>query len=246
MKKPLDQLFTTSHTKGRERLFELGRILATDTFINFSTRFPAIFGIDKSASPAGASKAVFENLLFELLAPAATTHSFIIYSKDDSPQYEVGNLYAISSKCNCFRSESAATQAATVNYLNRLEKFVGQVFADCKAVMKGDTELSSYPFACLDPIMTTLDKKQASLSGLCCLEIVLGIVVGYYNIIGMGTDRVERMFQKAKMIAIAENRPQWDQEVTATINMEFFKEAYELINHHMQLNVDAVGWVLKV
>eukprot|EP01022_Parablepharisma_sp_SALTPOND_P026611 TRINITY_DN64484_c0_g1_i1.p2 TRINITY_DN64484_c0_g1~~TRINITY_DN64484_c0_g1_i1.p2 ORF type:complete len:335 (-),score=60.56 TRINITY_DN64484_c0_g1_i1:1927-2931(-) len=111
--------------------------------------------------------------------------------------------------------------------------------------MKGDIDVNSYAFHSISLIKSLLSEK-VTMTGLCCLEIILGIIVGYYNIIGMGIGRIQGMLNRAKMLAIAENKKEWEEQIDATIEMEYFKEAYELINHHTQLNIEAISWVLKV
>ena len=208
------EVFDMKQLAGRGRLLDIGRVLATDTFINFHRRFPLLWEIPKARG--------LENLVFQVL-------------KD-----ELGGLYVVGSYCNCFKYEADSM----IQYLNKLEKFLNDLFIDCKTIMQGDIDIKTYTFLSLKNIRGFMSKK-IELDEMQCLEIVYGIVVGYYNIVKMGMERVRRMFNRARNLAVLENRKNWKKQAEDNIDLLYLKEAYELINHYLHLNPQVLEWVLK-
>lgn len=225
-KHKIDYVFATAYSKGRERLFDIGRLLALDTLVNYGERFPLIWESTKAK--------MMDNIIFEL-------------EESNSDEADINGMYAINSKVNCLKEISADTQAQTVNYLSKLEHFIDEVFTDCKNAMKnnGEIDLNSYKFQSISPLKAAL-QLRVNTTGLMCLEIIFGIIIGYYNIVGMGVDRIERMLNRAKLQAVAENKISWNEQISKSVDIDYFREAFDLINHHLQLNIEAIGWVMKV
>jgi len=198
-------LFATSHSKGRERLFDLGRLFATDTFLNSSSRFS--FPLKERE---------LNNVLFELLA----------YKPKEEP---IGMLYCLNTRCHMNHE------------VESIGKFIDKVAEDCRVVMEGKVDISLYECHSVINFKKLLQKK-ADINAVCLLEIVFGILLGYYNIVLMGFTRLERIFHKVKKMGIKENVKDWEEHV---IDMNYFKKAYEVINHHIEQNSDVLEWVLK-
>ena len=204
-------------------MFDIGRILALDTFLNFSGRLPLLWDIPKSKG--------LENILFELLQNSAMTDC-------------IGNIWIINTITGSFKTE-ADPQAAMLEYLNQLEKFLNKLFTDSRIMMKGEVNLDTYKFSSIEPVKEFLN-DYIDMNGLTCLEIIFGIITGYYNIVGMGEVKIKRMLNKAKKLSILENSNKWKAQIEANVSEVFLKESYELINHSLQLNLDYVVWVFKV
>lgn len=217
-KEDTESIFDIMQLEGRERLIDVGRTMATDTFINFHRRFPLLWDIPRRRG--------LENVLFR------------------QADGEVREVFVVNSCCNCFRLE-IDQHAAMLEYLGRMEKFLNCLFVDCKAVMKGETDINGYAFNSLKTVKEFLHKK-IEIKGILCLEIMFGIIVGYYNILQMGMERVRKMLNRAKKLAILENRQNWEKQIEESVSLVYLKEAYELINHYLQLNVEELAWVLKL
>eukprot|EP00826_Nyctotherus_ovalis_P011879 TRINITY_DN13096_c0_g2_i3.p1 TRINITY_DN13096_c0_g2~~TRINITY_DN13096_c0_g2_i3.p1 ORF type:complete len:269 (+),score=43.20 TRINITY_DN13096_c0_g2_i3:579-1385(+) len=216
-----EALFDISKASGRERMIDIGRILATDSFFNFPLRFPLLWSISKTKA--------LDNAILEL-----TPNS----------QEPVGNLFLLNTRCHSFAA-AHVPHAMMVGYLNAMEQFITRVFRDCRAAMRGSVDVSAYEFESLKGVKDFL-MRQCRIEGVTCLEIVFGIIIGYYNIVNMGTERVERVLNWVKGLAIVENKEEWNRQMIDSINMKYLREAYDLIDHHLRLYLDEISWVLKI
>ncbi len=234
--KRTESVFNSSVAKGRQRLFEAGRLLATDSFANNSGRLPAIW----DAVPRREEN---DNVRLEAKIAQVFEVDFVDRSKD--PDTVFGEMYGLNSRCGCFKVEGKMAQSNTVAYLNKLEKFLGELFKDCQIAMKGELDVNTYPFHSVDAVKNYLSGQQA-VNGFGCLELIFGLVVGYYNIVSMGLPRLDRIYQHIRTLALKDGEKVWDEQCAEAVDLAFFSETYDLISHHMQLNVDTISWVLKV
>jgi len=219
--KTYETLFDISQASGRERMIDIGRTLAIDSFLNFPLRFPLLWKTSKTKG--------LENILFEL--------------KDNSQEI-IGNLFLLNTHCYCFTNGNAP-HAMRVDYLNTVEQFICDVFKDCKMVMQGKTDITTYEFESLKKIKDFLI-NHCKIEGVICLEIVFGIIIGFYNIVNMGKERIEKTLNQTKQLAILENKEEWEKQRAESISMTYIYEAYDLIDHHLRLHLDEILWVLKI
>ncbi len=230
-------LLGTSNSKGRERLLDLGRIIATDTFLNFSGRFPTLW--DSS------HKALTDSLLISY-NPERVPIPTLLDDKDN-PNLELLDLMTINTRCNCFKTDNQVSKLNTVAYLSRLEKFLDGIFADIRQLMEQKVEINACVFDSIAVIKNYLSVPLAyDLTPLGYLEIVFGVVVGYFNIISMGMERMGRLCKNVRGIGLKEVRAEWVRSFDESIELEFFKEVHDLIAYHFQRNLDTVSWALKM
>ena len=156
----------------------------------------------------------------------------------------IGNLFIMNSRCSCFQNQTTP-QSMMIEYLNRMEQFICDVFKDCKVAMEGTSDINNYTFESMKQIKDFL-AANCKIEGMICLEIVFGIILGYYNITGMGMERIKKMFRRVKSFAILDSKEEWEKQIEESINMTYIQERYDLINHHMQLHLDEIGWVMKI
>jgi hypothetical protein len=230
-------LLGTCHIKGRERLFDIGRIIATDTFLNFSDRLPAIW----EEKP----KTDIETLLVGY-DPEKVPMVELLDDKDN-PNIELLDMYAVTTRASCFKKYNKVSKMNEVTYLNKLEKFLEAIFMDLKVLAEGNIDLKSYSFESVAVIRNYLNATLVyDITSLGCLEIIFGLVTGYFNIVAMGLKRLERMHYKVQSLPLKENKAVWLERLAETIDMRSLKETHDLIAYQLQLNVDAVTWVLKM
>lgn len=223
--------FGTSNIKGRERLLDLGIIIATDTFLNFPLRFPGL--TETTKTPA-------ESVLVSYNVNKVALPSALDDKKN--PYIELNDLYFISTKCTSFLDPIDG-----IAYLNQLEKFIDKICMDLKKIQKEETDLKDCTFTSIASIKNCFRNWFGEEpTNLAYLEICLGIIIGYYNIANMGFDRVQRIYCNIKEMAFLDNRLEWEKSLDSEIKIDFIRETIELINFHLMQNVDVIAWALKL
>jgi len=219
-----DIVFDISYTNGRERLFDIGRIYAVDSFLNFRERLPFPWNNTQYKE--------LYNILFESSIHRSYTEKYL------------GRVFIINTSCDCFTNEPSS-QTLIASYINQLEGWLKSVIADCNQIMKGEIDINRYKFESIKELKEVA-KEKGGINGICALEITFGIIIGYYNIKQMGISILQRIFNKAKTIGIEGNKEDWKEQIDKTINMVYFKSVYEMLDNLISENIDTVSWVLQV
>ena len=220
-------LFNIAYSCGRNRLFDLGRIFATDSFLNFRFRFPFPWEPSKPTD--------LDNTLFELSS---------LIERRPYKEDGLGQIYALNTVCNCFTAESVP-QPVIADYLNRLEKFLEKLFADCRELMGESADVNKFEFNSIAEIRTMLSRR-GPVDGMSALEIIFGLVIGYYNIMEMGMERIQNIFNKARSMAFVGNNEDWKDQIDRSINLVYLQSSYNMLSEFLQTNSDVPTWVIKV
>ena len=221
----------TALKDGRERLIDIGRIVAADIFVNNSERLPLLW--EKEVPNT-------DNLLFEVDTRGEET----VHGQPGGTH--IKRAIAAIQTINCFNSDTKVGQMNKITYLNRIEQFLESIFTDLKHLMKPEADILTYSFSTMSTFRTFfMDFTEYDIGPMGCLEILLGIIIGFYNIVGMDIGTLTRIRTYVSQQLLKDWKDVWVKGMN-NINISFLTETYELIKHHMTLNLECVEWALRV
>lgn len=217
-------------SQGRDRLFDLGRIIATDVFLNNTNRFPTLYDSRKDMS----------HIMCEI------SYSLIQsdYKAISVEKYE--SIVAINNKTLCFKAMENERNPELVSYLNSVKQFLEIIFMDAKKLSDEHISFEDFNYPSLSKIKDYLFKHlKFSLTGLSALEVLIGIITGFYNIYSLGKTRLERVFNYFTYLIDKHMMHKWLSEFEK-IDLKFLIEIQSLISYHVKQNLSTILWIGKI
>ena len=157
-------------------MFTLGKLIAADIFLNNADRIPS-----HSFKQGNAG-----NLIFEV---------FVNESLDDKAMKEGGeggeaNVQFMAGVAGCDNKcypVVGGSGEARARYIEMVEAFVKEVFADLDVIIKGERPLNEYEYPSMRHVVGFMkEQAQVEMKGREVFKVLEGLVVGMYNISNVG------------------------------------------------------------
>ncbi|KAL4430099.1 hypothetical protein ABPG74_013546 [Tetrahymena malaccensis] len=228
--------------ESRDRLIRLGMIIAFDTLINNSDRYPLLW--DNEGNPDNIivkMKTTFLNKTEQLRDPNNLT-------------FDYGKFYALDSGLSCVNSKSEQGLRALSKYYIKLENFLNDLFLDMKSVM----------LAQVDPMTGTGrngERKKLNsinqitsfvyqntlyhMSDMQILQIMIGIIVGVENACQFGIDRIQEMYQRFFIKESDDWRGIWNENLRR-INLQMYNDCILIYGKFRGAYIDVIKWVKDI
>ena len=177
-----NKCFDLSLPEASERLFNLGKIIATDMCVNNPDRVPALWE-GHQGNPT--------NLIFEVLIDEKLNEEQ--YHDPNYTELNFADTIAIDNKCFAIAQTDLIKIESLKMYLQQLETFVTDIFSDLKVIMNGQAPITEYGYP---SIIKSLDfirmQTNFDMKGRPGLKILEGIVIALFNIATVGFKLVKQ------------------------------------------------------
>lgn len=241
--KKAKHIFDANYPSSRDRLIRIGMIVATDTFINNCDRYPLIWrglnGEENEGNP--------HNLLVKVKTDFLSNYQEMIDSLNMN--YAFSLPFAIDNRPNLLRKSDKLTVPNLIKYHKELEKFLKELFEELKQVKE----------AKIDPIIDT-DTQFRSIGkisnfifkftgyrfkAMSELQIMLGMVLQYVNIVDMGFFRIQTLYRELYSYHDNDWRDIWKNSFEK-INLEFLEDSIGIIRKYLVTFDEIVLWVKSI
>ncbi|EGR29772.1 hypothetical protein IMG5_148530 [Ichthyophthirius multifiliis] len=228
--------------ESRDRLIRLGMILAFDTLINNSDRYPLIWDGDGNAA----------NIIVKMMTNFLTKTEQLKDINNLNIDFE--KFYAIDSGWGQVNTTNEQGLKALQIYYNKLEDFLSSLFEDMKQVMMAQidplTEIGKdgkkKASSCLNKITNYLyNYTLYHLSEMQVFQIMLGIITGIENAIQLGINRISAMYQKFFLREKDDWKGVWNNNLRK-INLQMYNDCIIIYNKQRQTNSDVIKWVKDI
>jgi len=227
------ECFDASYPKGRDRLINIGIILAADVFINNFDRYPMIW--NSNGSP--------ENLIVKFETDWNTkNHELFDQNNLDLPMQGV---YAVCNKPSLFGKENKYAEDNYDKYLQTLEELLKSLFVTLKLIKDGklnpfDTKTRRLEYSSVVSTFiynhTTVDIKTLGE-----LQILLGLCLGFANIAAMGFDIIDNIKNKVIASVTKDYKGFWKDNCDS-IKLGILRDELSIITKYIRENEDILGW----
>lgn len=236
-------IFDSNYPASRDRLIRIGMIIATDTFINNCDRYPLIWrggsGEENEGNP--------DNLLINVETDYLSNPQEM---KDPlNMNFSFSLPFAIDNRPNLLRKDDKLTVPNLIKYHKEFEKMLKDLFEELKEVKEAKLD----PIVDSDIRFKSIEKttnfiyrnSNYRLKSMSQLQIMLGMVLQYVNIVEMGSKRIQAIYGNIYSVGDEDWKDIWKNGFEK-INLEFLEDSIGIIRKFLITFDEIVLWVKSI
>jgi hypothetical protein len=215
--KRAERCLSTNYADASSRLINIGRIVASDIFMNNMDRFPVIWDNDGNSG----------NILFEVKTDEKIDDDLLL-----EPNYidlNFNNSVAIDTICYCIDESDRYGLRGAEKYMKKVEDFLEQLFMDLKVIISGKHSVNTYEYPSMKRLSAFIHTHSAyDIRGRSLFRIIEGIVIGFFNIKNMGMEVVQQVYDHTSTAITKDWKGVWSNGVEA-LRLNFLQKVYDVI-----------------
>jgi len=220
--------------ESRDRLIRTGILIATDCFLNNSDRMPLIWHNDGNS----------ENIIVKMDTGWLTTTEEL--KNPENLNLKMLDIYAIDTRPYLYNKDNNISSANYDKYMETFEKMLSTLFEVLAQVKDGKInpyEMDAKRFEYASLVSTFIyNYTEFDIKPLGELQLLLGMTVGFANILSFGYERIVEIYKKIALTPKSDWLDVWKDNAKG-MKIEMLADLLSLIKKYMRKNEELMGWV---
>ena len=236
-------VFDSNYPSSRDRLIRIGMIIATDTFINNCDRYPLIWrGVNGEVNEGNS-----DNLLIKVETDFISNPQEM--KNPENMNFAFSLPFAIDNRPNLLRKNDKLTVPNLIKYHKEFDKMLKELFEELKGVKEAkidpivDTDLHFHSIEKISNFIFL--HSHYRLKAMSELQIMLGMVLQYINIVEMSSKRIQYIYGNIFPLHDDDWKEIWKNSFEK-INLEFLEDSIGIIRKFLMTYDEIVLWVKSI